>query len=225
MKAFFETWYFLIIMLSLATIGVFVWLYLNRKTLNAKWWEVLIVSVLHTLVGVAFVKLFALIEVGFNASIAGSVSLFGGIFFMPLFYALYAIIKKLDVKKVFDVFANALVITYVFARANCLYSGCCLGIQIGTTDILFPVREAEMLFHVLFVILTSMRTLKGELNGNGYAIYIAGYGLFRFVFEFLRQSASTSIMHIAHVWSLVAIVLGVGYLVFSYVKSRKEVAA
>ena len=138
---------FLIIMLSLATLCSFIWLCFNREKLNSPIWLLLIISILHTLFGVLCVKFFAILEVGFDMSKAGNMSMYGGIFFMPLFYFLYSKIKKIDLGLTFSIFTISIVITYFFARINCLHGGCCYGMEIGNTGYRYPTRELELIYY------------------------------------------------------------------------------
>ena len=148
---FIKSTWFLLTMLGISTILVFVWLHIfNKKKLNAGILECIIVSLIHTLYGVLTVKFFAFLEVGFDRTLAGNMSLFGGIFFMPIMYFLYAIIKKLPFSLVFDIFVIPLCLTLALARVNCLYAGCCIGHFIGTTKMRYPTREADLLIHVVF---------------------------------------------------------------------------
>ena len=140
-------------MLSAATIVCFLWLFIfNRERLHAKWWELIIIAVLHTIIGVGTVKLFAILESGGDFSNDG-MSLYGGLFFMPLTYLIYAKAKKLPVFEVFDIFAVCLAITYFFARFNCIHSGCCLGkIYDKVHGARYPTREIEIAFFAIAAI-------------------------------------------------------------------------
>ena len=62
------------------------------------------VAVLHTLIGVLSVKIFAFLETGFNPDSLGNMSLFGGVFFMPVLYFISAKVSKRNIKTVFDIF-------------------------------------------------------------------------------------------------------------------------
>lgn len=66
----------LIVLLLLGTIFNVFWLYRMRRQLQMKWYAVLILSVLHTAIGVCSVKVFAFLESGD----IGNMSLFGGVF-------------------------------------------------------------------------------------------------------------------------------------------------
>ena len=76
----------LILLLLLGTGFDVFWLYRMRQRLRMKWYAIIIVSVLHTVIGVMSVKVFAFLESGD----IGNMSLFGAIFFLPLFYYLGA---------------------------------------------------------------------------------------------------------------------------------------
>ena len=202
--------WFLITMLVLATIISFVWLFVfNRKKLNAKWWEVLILVLLHTTYGVLTVKFFAILEVGFNFEKAGSMSLFGGIFFMPIMYYVYAKIKKLPLSLVFDIFVVPLATTLLLARINCLHAGCCQGIIINDEKgIRWPAREVDLAIHTLFLILAISWIMKNKSNGLAYPAYMAAYGIIRFFNEWFRENSGSNVFHIGHVWAIVSSVIG-----------------
>lgn len=214
MVEFFKNYYVLFSLLVGATIVSFIWLFLNRDKMNAKWWEVLIVAILHTLVGVGFVKFFALMEAGFDANKAGNMSMFGGIFFMPLFYFVYAKIKKLPIGLVFDIFTISLVSTLFFARINCLIKGCCYGININYTEYRYPTRETELVYDLIFIGLAIFLIYKGKISGKIFVLYLISYGFVRFVTEWFRYSESTSPFHIGHVWSMLSFIIGIALLIY-----------
>ena len=224
MEEFLKQWLFLIILLTIATALSFVWLFVfNKSKLHAKWWEILIVSILHTLIGVGCVKFFALLEAGFDISKAGSMSMFGGIFFMPLFYIIYAKIKKLPILLVIDIFAVSLVTTLLLARINCLHAGCCLGKTINY-DLRYPTREIEIGYDAIIIALSIFFLLKGYFINKIFFIYLASYGILRFVIEFMRESTSNSLFHIGHVWAIISIILGTIALILINRFQRQKLA-
>ena len=221
---FIKNYWFLIMVLAIATILSFVWLFVfNRKKLNARWWEVLILALLHTIYGVLTVKFFAILEAGFNFEKAGNMSLFGGIFFMPIMYFVYAKIKKLPLSLVFDIFVVSLAATLLLARINCFHGGCCQGIVLGSSGFRWPAREVDLLIHVMFLIFAIPWIQKGKSRGMAYPLYMATYGLFRFINEWFRESATSSPFHIGHVWAIVSFVVGTTILVIMYLKQKKGV--
>lgn len=210
----------LILLLGCGTLFNVYWLHRCRERLHLRWLSVLLLSVLHTVLGVLSVKVFALFETG-NFS---NMSLFGGVFFMPLFYWGVAKLAKQKAADVFDVFTICLVFTLMCARLNCIISGCCLGAHIpieGLTHLRFPTRELELLFYVLLLSRLWRKVLSGSARGMIYPIYMISYGIFRFVTETLRFSDRTdSILHVSHLWALLS--LGIGISIYGELRKKEK---
>lgn len=210
----------LILLLGCGTLFNVYWLHRCRERLHLRWPSVLLLSVLHTVLGVLSVKVFALFETG-NFS---NMSLFGGVFFMPLFYWGVAKLAKQKAADVFDVFTICLVFTLMCARLNCIISGCCLGAHIpieGLTHLRFPTRELELLFYVLLLSQLWRKVLSGSARGMIYPIYMISYGIFRFVTETLRFSDRTdSILHVSHLWALLS--LGIGISIYGELQKKEK---
>ena len=210
----------LILLLGCGTLFNVYWLHRCRERLHLRWLSVLLLSVLHTVLGVLSVKVFALFETG-NFS---NMSLFGGVFFMPLFYWGVAKLTKQKAADVFDVFTICLVFTLMCARLNCMISGCCLGAHIpieGLTHLRFPTRELELLFYVILLSRLWRKVLSGSARGMIYPIYMISYGIFRFVTETLRISSRTdSILHVSHLWALLS--LGIGMSIYGELQKKEK---
>lgn len=210
----------LMLLLGCGTLFNVYWLHRCRERLHLRWLSVLLLSVLHTVLGVLSVKVFALFETG-NFS---NMSLFGGVFFMPLFYWGVAKLAKQKTADVFDVFTICLVFTLMCARLNCIISGCCLGAHIpieGLTHLRFPTRELELLFYVLLLSRLWRKVLSGSARGMIYPIYMISYGIFRFVTETLRFSDRTdSILHVSHLWALLS--LGIGISIYGELRKKEK---
>lgn len=209
----------LILLLGCGTLFNVYWLHRCRERLHLRWPSVLLLSVLHTVLGVLSVKVFALFETGDFSNM----SLFGGVFFMPLFYWVVAKLSKQKAADVFDVFTICLVFTLMCARLNCIFSGCCLGAHIpieGLTHLRFPTRELELLFYVILLSRLWRKVLSGSARGMIYPIYMISYGIFRFVTETLRVSSrANNILHISHLWALLS--LGIGISIYGELQEKK----
>lgn len=210
----------LILLLGCGTLFNVYWLHRCRERLHLRWLSVLLLSVLHTVLGVLSVKVFALFETGDFSNM----SLFGGVFFMPLFYWGVAKLAKQKTADVFDVFTICLVFTLMCARLNCMISGCCLGAHIpieGLTHLRFPTRELELLFYVILLSRLWRKVVTGSARGMIYPIYMISYGIFRFVTEMLRFSDRTdSILHVSHLWALLS--LGIGISIYGELQKKRE---
>lgn len=210
----------LILLLGCGTLFNVYWLHRCRERLHLRWLSVLLLSVLHTVLGVLSVKVFALFETG-NFS---NMSLFGGVFFMPLFYWGVAKLAKQKAADVFDVFTICLVFTLMCARLNCIISGCCLGAHIpieGLTHLRFPTRELELIFYVILLLRLWRKVLNRSARGMIYPIYMIAYGIFRFVTETLRFTDRTdSILHVSHLWALLS--LGIGLSIYGELQKKEK---
>lgn len=204
----------LYILLFVAAVFTFDWLYQCRAQLRLRWYSALILAVLHVVVGVACVRFFAFAEAGFDAEKAGNLSLFGGIIILPAFYFLGAKLTKRSVAAVFDVFTIPLAATLLLARINCFFGGCCLGKLIGETGMRWPTREAELVFYAVFIVLTLPRVFKGRGKGEVYPLFMIAYGAFRAVDECFRENPNyPGIFHLSHVWAFAVLALGILILI------------
>lgn len=209
----------LILLLSAGAVFTAVWLVLLRKRLDMPWYAAIPLAILSTVYGVLTAKVFAFLESGFNTDSFGNMRLFGVVFFMPLAYWLGAKLSKRSYREVFDVFTPCIIFTVMCARINCIVSGCCIGLPIpGMNGVRFPTREAEILFYIILLICLCPRVLKGKYRGQAYPIYMISYGAFRFVVEFFRSADSSSVFHSAHIWALIALIIGIS--IYAEIKSE-----
>ena len=207
--------HFLMVILAAAGAATFGWLMLMRNRLQMKWYAALALSFLHVLAGVLCVRVFARME----GAGSGAMSIFGAVFFMPLFYFLGAKVFRRPLAEVFDIFAIPMIFTLLCSRINCLKAGCCLGLMIPHTSMRWPTREAEMVFYAVFLALAVPRVWQKESMGRIYPVYMAAYGAFRAVIECFRESNSVSFFHISHIWALLS--LAIGLAVYWELKTRQ----
>ena len=189
----------LYLLLALGTIFNIFWLFRFQDRLKMKWWAILIISVLHNM------------------------SIFGGVFLMPLAYFLGAKLFKRKPSEVFDIFTICMMFTLMCARINCIISGCCFGLMLpGLNGVRWPTRELEVAFYVVLLIVLGRKVLRGRTHGEIYPLYMAAYGAFRFVTEFFRYSEhSAGIFHLSHLWALIAFGLGVSIYYELQSKNKK----
>ena len=214
--------YNLVIILVVATAVSFFWLTFFKKELKIKWYAALILAVLHTLIGVVCVKAFAAFEGLIGPGETGNLSLYGGVFLMPVFYFIGAKIFRRDVKMVFDIFSFPMIFTLFCSRINCLITGCCLGLMIPGTEMRYPTREAELLLYLVLLHQLGTRIFKKRFDGKAYPIYMLTYGVFRFIIEWFRESDHIfGVIHISHIWSLLSAIIGVTFLIILSKNNQK----
>lgn len=209
----------LLLLLSAGTLFSFLWLMQFRGRLNMKWYASLPIAICHTLVGVICVKAFAFMETGFNPDSLGNMSLFGGVFFMPLLYLAGAKLTKRKAADVCDAFTGCMILTVMCARVNCILTGCCYGWLLpGAQTLRWPTREAEIVFYIVLLVVLGRHILKDETHGTAYPLYMVSYGIFRFTIEWFRSANSPlGWIHMGHIWALVSLCLGYSI----YVEQKK----
>ena len=211
----------LTVLLAVGTVFTCLWLLRFRRPLRVSVPAAIALALGHTLYGVLAVSLFAIIEgMGAPASV-GNMSLFGGVFFMPVAYYAAARLTRRDTAMVFDVCTICLIFTLFCARFNCILAGCCRGMVIpGTDGLRWPTRELELVFYAVLLLVLARRVLAGKSRGLSYPIYMMAYGVFRFIVETFRESSSQSLFHIAHLWALVSLCVGASFY-FQLHKKKK----
>lgn len=211
----------LLLLLAVGAAFTFGWLILLRKRLNMAWYVAIMIAILCVASGVLFVKAFAFIETGFNQNSLGNMSLFGAVFGMPLIFYFVSKITKSPPQNVFDALTPCMIFSVMCIRINCIMSGCCRGLPIpGTNGIRFPTREAEVMFYLILLAILCPQIWKGKLRGRAYPIYMMCYGAFRLVVEFFRDSGSVGLFHLAHLWALITLLLGVS--IYAEMKNSKS---
>lgn len=181
------------------------WIYQYGRKLQINWWLSILLSIVHMICAVLCTKLFALIE-----GASGGMSSYGGLFFLPILFCLSALATKRSVTYLCDLFTIPSIVIVFCARCNCMLSGCCLGAIIpGTNEVRWPIREIELLFYVVLYLVLRNKIAVPRFKGKLCFIYMISYGVFRFIFEWLRDNdAVIGVFHMAHIWSLLAIFIG-----------------
>lgn len=215
----------LVLFAALIFVVLFFWLMRFQKKLRITWKEALLISLTHVVIGWSCMRLLALIEVGFDLEKAANIRLYGAIFTLPFVYYLWAKLTKRDVAKIMDIAAICVIIGAISGRLNCYTTGCCQGYVIPFLPALrWPLRELEMLFYFGFIFYYAGKIQKGKTYGQVYPVYLLGYGTLRFLSEFVREEFTTQVgvLHLAHIWSLIAMAVGAGIYIYLS-KSHKKI--
>ena len=140
----------------------------------------------------------------------GAISTYGVYFFFPPAVYFAAKGMKRDGWRWVDMFAVYAVPSLFLMRCNCLASGCCGGRPIGSTGFYWPTRQAEMIFYAIMFLVLLRREKAGAQNGTAFPLLAGAYGSFRFIEEWFRDHPGGALVHMAHTWSLMAILIGFG---------------
>lgn len=200
-----------------------VWWLKFQKKLNMKWYWAPIISVAYLIIGTVAMKFWALLEVGFVPEKAADFRLYGAMFLTTPLIFVGAKLTKRDPRLVHDIATVMGMIGLVVGRINCCIAGCCQGIPIvAGSNIRWPLREIEMILLIFFILLFWQRVYKGKTKGYVLPMMMISYGTFRFLAEWVRDefTGELGIFHLAHIWSLLAIVIGV--ILYIIIKKYNE---
>ena len=200
----------LIILLTIACIISFFWYYEFRKPLGMNCISIILVILYQMVVGVICTVLFAKFEEFISPThVPSNLRLYGPIFFMWFFNLILSIAIRRDYKVILDLYTPGLILSLILGRLNCFRAGCCIGKIIPGTEIRYPIREAELVFEIIMLIIVVSQCGKKKFDGSLYPLYAMSYGIFRFIIEFFRIKENTLFgIQIPHIWSIIAIVAG-----------------
>ena len=199
-----------ILILCAGTIGMFIQMLLRRKRFPlVALWKLPVISIFLTLAGVAGAMLMYFIETGSF----GGTSLFGSIFFIPILL-LPILLLRVKFTTLMDLCAPAECLMLVLMKLDCQLSGCCFGKYLPSLEIQFPSQIIEMIvFFVIMLVLIQLER-REENQGRIYGHYLIIYGIARFILNWFRYGVAPFvwILPAGNFWSLVAIALGVVWL-------------
>lgn len=128
-------------------------------------------------------------------------------------------------------------VAHGFGRIGCFFAGCCYGKETsgplgmkfpGLKNPVFPTQLYEAIFLFIFFAVLCYLAFKVNTKGNlNMGIYCIGYGIFRFLIEFLRGDDRGKLFNLlspSQFWSIVMIIIGV-FLIFALPKIEAAIKA
>ena len=201
------------VMLFLGVLAGIPFIWKQREQLGLKRpWQILLLCLSFSAGSTLSAMLFASLEglLSGNGFRFGAISTYGVYFFFPLAVYFAAKGMKRDGWRWVDMFAVYAVPSLFLMRINCLVSGCCGGSPIGSTGLHWPTRQAEMIFYAIMFLVLLRREKAGTQIGTAFPLLAGVYGAFRFIEEWFRDYSLGVLIHMAHIWSLMAIIIGFG---------------
>lgn len=202
---------YLAVLLGLAAGLPLVWKNRDRLQLDRPRQAVLLAGC-FSVCSVLSALLFATLEglMGGKGFHLGAISTYGVYFICPILLLAAAKAAGKSGKSWMDVFALYALPSLFLLRINCLISGCCGGRAIGATGLHWPTRQAEMVFYGVMLLVLLRREKANAPAGTAFPLLMAAYGAFRFIVEWFRTGEGSSLLHLAHGWSILAGIIGLG---------------
>jgi len=119
----------------------------------------------------------------------GGLVFYGGFIAAVLYALIYCKYKKINIKRLADVFAPALVLGHSFGRIGCLLSGCCYGKEthcLIAVNNRYPTQIFEAAGNLIIFFILHKLYKKSHKDGHIFLLYLIFYSVLRFSIEFFR---------------------------------------
>ncbi len=129
----------------------------------------------------------------------GSITFLGGLVGGLVCFVLLIKVADKELKKKIPVILNTVIVgvvlAHAFGRIGCTMAGCCYGIPTDSfLGVSFPYGESggvpvypTQLYESIFLFALFFALNKVQLfNGKEFSVYLVGYGVWRFLVEFIR---------------------------------------
>ncbi len=200
-------------------LALFILMYLRRKRYNLTAGQAILFTFFVIVSGIAGTKVMFALESGGRWS---GFSFFGAVFIVPLLMMLFGKLVQLKPLQSLDACAPCGALMVGVMRIGCLIEGCCGGwlCTIGNTTFRWPTQIMECIADLCILILLLRKEKKDPGSGQLYFLFMSAYGMMRFCIEFLRESKSHTLFHLAHLWAVISIVIGLS--MYFYIKKKNS---
>ena len=212
-----------LIYLSIGAVAMLVPILIQSRWYRINLFKSFIITILLTICGTVGSYLMFFLENGYW----GGLSFYGALFFVPIGFALVPLLLKIPYGELLDMCAPVGGVMLAIMKLQCFLSGCCggRGLFVNSDGVVvrFPSQIVELITAlIIFVILLIMSYRKTHKNCI-YPIYMIMYGSARFVLNLFREVSAQSIFPIGNVWSLIAIAIGIIWLIVYNKKYKGEI--
>lgn len=203
----------LLIALTLGTIVMLIIMMICRRWIVIGKLKTVVFAVLLTACGLASVKIMAFVESGEWSGL----SFFGAVFLEPVFLLLLSLLLREKWTTLLDLSAPSICGMLMVMKMECLRSGCCKG-RILFRDagkvVRFPSPIVELLAAVALAVFLIYLIRNGGNQGRIYPLFMVSYGVVRFILNLFRATTPfVWILPAGNFWSLIAIVIGIVWLI------------
>jgi prolipoprotein diacylglyceryltransferase len=178
-------------------------------------WKGILITLLLTIVGTAGTFLMFYVENGQF----GGLSFYGAVFLVPVVFFPASLLLRVPFGRMTDLCALGECIMLALMKVHCKISGCCIGRVLSHTAageiVRFPSQIAELITALILFAVLFRWAWMGKNIGRLYPMYLLLYGSTRFVLNIFRDAwvVKETILPMGNIWSLVAIALGIVWLV------------
>lgn len=215
----------LLIALVAGTLVMLAVMLICRRWIVIGKFKTVIFAVLLTVCGLASVKIMNYVESGSWSGL----SFFGAVFLEPVFLLLLSLLLREKWETLLDLSAPSICGMLMVMKVHCMIFNCCKGrvlFENAAGEVVrFPSQIVELLAALaLAVVLIRLMRDAGN-RGRIYPLFMVLYGGSRFILNLCRETTPfVWILPAGNFWSLIAIVIGIVWLMILNHTARKNVA-
>lgn len=204
--------------------------WLRRKEYGLPCWAAAVIPIAFFILAFAGGKLLYFLEnlhtvLSYGMGLDG-ISLFGAIFVILIGAAIAGRWKSISMGELLDYCTPFGLILLACVRTGCFFQGCCGGITLwlsNNTPLVLPVQLFEVVLDLLLLELCFYLERTHFRQGLQYPVFLMGYGLIRFLLEFLRNTPKDWFFSNGQIFALISILLGV--LLYRHFRKQAALAA
>lgn len=183
-------------------------------------------------------NLYDFIEKGDAYTWTWAMTFYGGLIggaaaFLGIYFLYYRKKEGPFLTQILVVAPAAITAAHGFGRIGCFLSGCCYGVETdswlgvqfpGMENKVYPTNLFEAIFLLLFSVVLLVLAIKLDFKYN-FSVYLIGYGIFRFLIEFIRGDHRGGLvpgLSPSQFWSIVMVIGGIAYIFLVPLMYKKE---
>ena len=149
-------------------------------------WQACLYTLLLLIVGIAGAKLLFFFECGME-SFSG-MSFFGAVYLVLVMMPIIGLLFKMPPMDSLDACAPCVAAIVGFQRFGCYCAGCCGGIPMGSSGMLWPTQLMEGFGDMSILVLLMALEQRGKMKRYAYPVFLITYGILRSLIEFVRDT-------------------------------------
>lgn len=173
--------------LAVGAVAMLVLMLLRRHRYALSIAQAVLYTLLLLITGIAGAKLLFFFECGLK-SFSG-MSFYGAVYLVLLVMPLIGFAFNLKPRESLDACAPCVAAIVGFQRFGCYCAGCCGGIPMGESGMVWPTQLMEGFGDMVIMMLLLHTESHGFAKGMGYPLFLVSYGIMRFFIEFARATS------------------------------------
>lgn len=174
------------VFIAISTASMLILMLARRHRYRLSTVQAIIYTLILFITGCAGAKLLGIIQSGMSSN--SGMSFYGAVYLVLLIMPIVGMMFKLKPMESLDACAPCGAAMVGFMRFGCYCAGCCGGIPMGNSGVLWPAQLMEGLCDMAMLAFLLIAEMQGFAKNKGYPLFLISYGSIRFILEFIRDT-------------------------------------